>query len=52
MVYLGLFDLSKFELTRQEKRIIEWAERLRKEKPTNNTPLESILLNKLYFSAV
>ena len=52
MVYLGLFDLSKFELTRQEKRIIEWTERLRKEKPTNNTPLESILLNKLYFSAV
>ena len=52
MVYLGLFDLSKFELTRQEKRIIEWTERLRKEKPTNNTPIESILLNKLYFSAV
>ena len=52
MVYLGLFDLSKFELTRQEKRIVEWAERLRKEKPTNNTPQESILLNKLYFSAV
>lgn len=52
LVYLGLFDLSKFELTRQEKRILEWAERLKNEKPTNNTPEESILLNKLYFSAV
>ena len=39
-------------LTRQEKRIIEWSKRLRTEKPTNNTPVESLLLNKLYFSAI
>lgn len=52
LVYLGLFDLSNFELTRQEKRIIEWSKRLRTEKHTNNTPVESLLLNKLYFSAI
>lgn len=47
LVYMGLFDLSNLELSRQEKRIVEWAERLKKEKPTNNTPLESLLINEL-----
>ena len=48
LVYLSQFDLSKFELTRAEKRILEWADRLKNnEKPTNNTPFESILIQKL-----
>ena len=48
IVYLGFFDLSKFELTRKEKRILEWFERLKTEEPTNNTPFESILMNKIW----
>ena len=49
MIYLGLFDLSKTLLpfTRGEKRIIEWAERLKTEKIGNNTPKESILIHQL-----
>ena len=47
LVYLGLFDLSNLELTRTECRIIEWAERLKTEKPNNNTPPESILIHKI-----
>ena len=42
-----MFDLSNFELTRAEKKILDWAERLKTEKPTNNTPYESIIINKL-----
>ena len=35
---LGIcFDLSKFELTRAEKRILEWFERLKTQQPTNNS---------------
>ena len=47
LIYLAQFDLSRLELTRQEKKILEWAERLKTEKPTNNTPFESVLINKL-----
>ena len=39
-------------LTRAEKRIIEWAERLKTEKQTNNTPIESIIINEIYKEAV
>ncbi len=42
--YLGLYDLNNIELTRAEKRILEWTNRLKTEKPTNNTPKESIEL--------
>lgn len=48
LVYMGFFDLSNFELTRQEKRILEWFERLKSEEPTNNTPFESILMSKIW----
>ena len=48
IVYLGLFNLENIELTRTEKRIIEWAERLKSgDKPNNNTPPESILINQI-----
>ena len=47
LIYLGLFDLSNFELTKAERRIIEWAERLKTEKPVNNTPIESLLIHRL-----
>lgn len=47
LVYLSQFDLSNLELTRAEKRILEWKERLLNESPANNTPFESILIHKL-----
>ena len=47
MLYLAMFDSSKLQLTRGEKRIIEWIERLKLQKPTNNTPKESIAIAKL-----
>lgn len=47
LVYLSFFDLSNLELTRSEKKILDWANRLKKEKPNNNTPIESILINKI-----
>lgn len=48
LMYLFMFDLSNLELTRAEKRVLEWFERLKTEKPTNNTPYESILMHKIY----
>ncbi len=45
--YMAFFNLEKFELTRVEKRILEWAERLKTEAPNNNTPEESIIIDKI-----
>ena len=48
IVYMGLFNLENLELTRAEKKILDWTERLKQgDKPNNNTPKESILLNKI-----
>ena len=52
LVYLGLFDLSNLELTKQERRIIEWTERLKTEKANNNTPFESLLIHRLRLQGV
>ena len=52
LVYLGLFDLSNLELTKQERRIIEWVERLKTEKANNNTPFESLLIHRLRLQSV
>lgn len=52
LIYLSFFNLENLELTRAEKRIIEWAERLKTEKQTNNTPIESIIINEIYKEAV
>ena len=51
LIYLGFFNLENLPLTRQEKRILEWAEKLKTENSTNNTPKESILLHKLFEEA-
>ena len=45
--YLAFFNLENLELTRAEKRILEWMERLKTEKPTNNTPEAAIILDKI-----
>ena len=45
---MSFFNLENLPLTRQEKRILEWAERLKTEKITNNTPQESIIINNIY----
>ena len=52
LVYLGQFDLTNLELTRQERKIIEWAKRLQTEQPNNNTPFESILIHRLRLKSV
>ena len=52
LVYLSGFDLSNLELTKQERKILDWAERLKTEKPNNNTPFESLLINRLRLQEV
>ena len=47
LIYMSFFDLSNFELTRAEKRIIEWNEKLKKQSPNNNTPIESVIFDML-----
>lgn len=47
LIYLSGFDLSKLPLTRAEKKILEWKERLKYEMPTNNTPKESIIISQM-----
>lgn len=47
IIYMSFFNLSNLPLTRAEKRILEWAERLKIEKATNNTPRESIVINNI-----
>ena len=47
LVYLGFFNLKNLPLTRAEKRILDWAKRLETEHATNNTPLESVIINRL-----
>ena len=51
IVYMSFFDLSNLELTRKEKRILEWAKRLKAEPVSNNTPPESVLINQIYQEA-
>ena len=47
LIYLSFFDLSNLELTRGEKRILEWAEKLKSESPSGNTPPESLLIHSI-----
>lgn len=47
LIYLAFFNLSNLPLTKNEKRIIDWANKLDKEGITNNTPKESLLIKKL-----
>ena len=47
LIYLSIFNLSNLPLTRAEKKILDWKERLKYEQPTNNTPKESIIISEL-----
>ena len=38
---------TNLPLKKCEKRILEWVEKLKTNKPTNNTPIESIILNNI-----
>ncbi len=48
ILYLGRFDLSILDLTRQERKILEWYERLKTQSITNNTPKESIIMREIW----
>lgn len=47
LVYMSLFNIESLSLTRKEKNILNWAERLKTEHQTKQTPMESILIYKL-----
>lgn len=47
LIYMSFFNLENIPLTRQEKRILEWADKINTKGITNNTPKESILINRL-----
>ena len=47
IIYMSFFDLSNLALTKREKSILDWAEKLKTQKPTNNTPKESVVINSL-----
>lgn len=52
LMYLGFFDLSRLELTRQERKIIEWFELLKTQEPNSHTPMESLLLYKIWVGSL
>lgn len=45
-IYSG-FDFDKIYPQKAEKRIIEWVERLKTQKPANNTPSESVAIRRM-----
>ena len=47
LIYLSFFDISNLSLTKSERKVIEWAKKIETEDISQNTPLESILINKL-----
>ncbi len=47
IIYMTFFNLENLPLTKKEKQILEWADRLNSQKATNNTPKESTLINEL-----
>lgn len=48
LLYLAGFDLSLIPLNHDEKLILKWAKKLNSQQPTEATPPESILINKLW----
>ncbi len=48
LIYLGGFDLSRLELTRSEKRVIEWFHKLENTPAGNNTPGDSVIMREVY----
>ena len=49
LIYLNFFGILESEIpfTRKERTILEWAEKLKNQPATNNTPKESIIINSL-----
>ena len=47
LIYLSFFDLSNLPLTKKEKNILEWADKLKNNTSNNNTPKESILIHEM-----
>lgn len=47
LIYLSFFNLTNLPLTKKEKAILEWAEKLKNCKPNNNTPKESIIIHEM-----
>lgn len=45
------FNIEKIYPHKMEKRILEWAERLKTQKPANNTPAESVVIRRLLDNA-
>jgi len=52
IIYMGFFNLENLPLTRYEKHILDWTNKLKSgETKGNNTPPESILIDKLFREA-
>ena len=47
LVYLSFYNLETLPLTRKEKNILSWSEKLKEQKISNNTPKESIIIFNL-----
>ena len=49
LIYMAPFinNLTNLSLTKAEKKIVEWSERLKTQEPVNNTPTESIIIRRL-----
>ena len=41
------FDLEKIYPTKAERKIIDWVKKLECQEPTNNTPMESVILRRI-----
>ena len=47
LIYMSFFNLENLPLTKAEKRILEWADKLEKQKVNHNTPNDSIIINEI-----
>ncbi|MCQ2744254.1 MAG: hypothetical protein MJ230_05615 [bacterium] len=47
LIYMSFFNLSNLPLTRREQSILNWADKLKSQSATNNTPYESIFIYNL-----
>ena len=47
LIYLSFFNLENLPLTKAEKRILDWADKLDTQKANHNTPNDSIIINEI-----
>lgn len=47
LIYMSFFNLENLPLTKAEKRILEWADKLEQQKINHNTPNDSIIINEI-----